>query len=123
MIGPFIVTQARPQVQPSRRAFLKSTAAVGAGLVIAFHLSDRGIAALAQTPPAAAPIPPNAFVRIAADNTVTVIAKHLEMGQGIYTGLATILAEELDADWAQVKVESAPADATRYANLAFGMQG
>jgi isoquinoline 1-oxidoreductase beta subunit len=49
-----------------------------------------------------------------------VIAKHLEMGQGTYTGLATIVAEELDADWAQIRVESAPADASKYANLAFG---
>jgi isoquinoline 1-oxidoreductase beta subunit len=52
-----------------------------------------------------------------------VIAKHLEMGQGTYTGLATVVAEELDADWAQIRVESAPADASKYANLAFGMQG
>ena len=67
---------------------------------------------------------PNAFLRIAPDNSVTVIAKHLEMGQGTYTGLATIVAEELDADWAQIRVESAPADASKYANLAFGtMQG
>ncbi len=67
---------------------------------------------------------PNAFLRIGADNSVTVIAKHLEMGQGAYTGIATIVAEELDADWTQVRVESAPADAKRYANLVFGtMQG
>ena len=46
------------------------------------------------------------------------------MGQGSYTGIATVLAEELDADWSRVRVESAPADAKRYANLAFGtMQG
>jgi isoquinoline 1-oxidoreductase beta subunit len=57
---------------------------------------------------------------VAPDNSVTVIAKHLEMGQGSYTGLATILAEELDADWAQIRVESAPADAKLYNNLAFG---
>jgi isoquinoline 1-oxidoreductase beta subunit len=67
---------------------------------------------------------PNAFVRIGSDNSVTVIAKHIEMGQGAYTGIATVLAEELDADWTQIRVESAPADAKRYANLAFGtMQG
>ena len=67
---------------------------------------------------------PNAFVRIGADDTVTVLAKHLEMGQGVYTGLATIVAEELDADWKKVRVEGAPADAKRYNNLAFGpMQG
>ena len=67
---------------------------------------------------------PNAFLRIDGDGNVTVIAKHVEMGQGAYTGIATIVAEELDADWERVRVESAPADAKRYANLAFGtMQG
>lgn len=63
---------------------------------------------------------PNAFVRIGADNSVMIVAKHLEMGQGVYTGLATIVAEELDADWAQIKVEAAPADAKRYNNLDWG---
>lgn len=63
---------------------------------------------------------PNAFLRIGADNSVTVISKHLEMGQGTYTGLATILADELDADWQQVRVEGAPADAKRYNNLFWG---
>jgi isoquinoline 1-oxidoreductase beta subunit len=66
---------------------------------------------------------PNAFLRIGADGSVTVIAKHVEMGQGAYTGIATVLAEELDADWAQVRVESAPANVKLYANSAFGMQG
>jgi isoquinoline 1-oxidoreductase beta subunit len=62
----------------------------------------------------------NPFVRISADGLVTVIAKHLESGQGIYTGLATLVAEELDADWSQVRVESAPADERLYNNLFFG---
>jgi len=62
----------------------------------------------------------NAFVRIASDNTVTVIVKHLEMGQGTYTGLPTLVAEELDADWSQVRVEGAPADAAKYNNLLWG---
>ncbi len=100
---------------PSRRTLLKTGAAAGAALVIGFHIAPRR--ALAQA--AAAPAP-NAFVRIGADNSVTVIAKHLEMGQGSYTGLATILAEELDADWSQVRVESAPADAALYNNLLMG---
>jgi len=52
-----------------------------------------------------------------------VLSKHIEFGQGTYTGLATVLAEELDADWSQVRVEAAPADASRYANLFFGIQG
>jgi isoquinoline 1-oxidoreductase beta subunit len=61
-------------------------------------------------------------VRVAPDDVVTVISKHCEAGQGIHTGLATILAEELDADWAQVRVEPAPADQTLYKNLQFGSQ-
>ena len=62
----------------------------------------------------------NPFVRIGADGLVTVIAKHFETGQGIYTGLATLVAEELDADWSKVRVESAPADERLYNNLLFG---
>jgi isoquinoline 1-oxidoreductase subunit beta len=105
----------------SRRGFLKAAAATAAGLTIGFHWSGPLSRALADTPKDFAP---NAFLRIAPDNSVTVIAKHLEMGQGSYTGLATVVAEELDADWAQIRVESAPADASKYANLVFGtMQG
>nr|WP_310593382.1 xanthine dehydrogenase family protein molybdopterin-binding subunit [Pedomonas mirosovicensis] len=60
------------------------------------------------------------FIRISPDNTVTVLAKHLEMGQGTWSGLATIVAEELDADWSQMRAEGAPARVPDYANLAFG---
>src|ERR1700744_4559743 len=111
----------------TRRDFLKSAASAGAvALTIGFEWG--GSARRAWAAPIAAPagaiFAPNAFVRIGADDSVTVIAKHVEMGQGAYTGLATILAEELDADWARVRVESAPADAKRYANLVFKtMQG
>ncbi len=108
--------------QAGRRAFLKSASTVTAlALTIGFEwAASRQTDALAATP---APVPlfvPNAFLRIGADNTITVIAKHVEMGQGAYTGLATIVAEELDADWTRVRVESAPADASRYANFVFG---
>jgi len=111
--------------RPDRRDFLKSAGAAGAlALTVGFQWAGTTRRAVALAAPAAgAAFAPNAFVRIGADNSVTVIAKHLEMGQGSYTGIATVLAEELDADWSLVKVESAPADAKRYANLAFGMQG
>ncbi len=62
------------------------------------------------------------FLRIATDGSVTVFAKHLDMGQGIWTGLASIVAEELDAAWSQMRVEGAPADRTLYKNLIFGIQ-
>ena len=111
--------------RPDRRDFLKSAGAAGAlALTVGFQWAGTTRRAVALAAPAAgAAFVPNAFVRIGADNSVTVIAKHLEMGQGSYTGIATVLAEELDADWSVVKVESAPADVKRYANLAFGMQG
>lgn len=100
----------------SRRRFLQGSAAASLGLVVGFHWVPRNVMAQA----AAAPTMMNAFIRIAPDNTVTVLSKHLEMGQGVYTGLATIVAEELDADWAQLRAEGAPADAKLYNNLAFG---
>jgi isoquinoline 1-oxidoreductase beta subunit len=101
----------------SRRGFLKGAA----GLTLAVYLPG---ALSAPAAPSAQPFEPNAFLRIGADNTVTVISKHIEMGQGTYTGLATIVAEELDAAWAQVRIEGAPADTKRYNNLLLGpMQG
>jgi len=104
----------------SRRDLLKGSATAGAALVIATHVP---LPALAQNAPAQMAPMPNAFIRIAPDNTVTVIIKHLDKGQGITTGLSTIVAEELDADWAQMRAEFAPADATLYSNLIFGGQG
>ena len=99
---------------PGRRAFLQVAAIAGGGFAIGFGPIARALAAEGMTFTA------NAFVKIGSDNTVTVIAKHLEMGQGVYTGLPTIVAEELDADWAQVRVEAAPADAKVYNNLFWG---
>jgi len=106
----------------TRRELLRTSGAGGLGLLIAFQLPDGARVAAQKEQKAAkgAPFAPNAFLRIAPDNTVTVIAKHIEFGQGTYTGLSTIVAEELDADWSQVRIESAPADAARYNNLFFG---
>jgi len=103
-------------VEVSRRGLLKGTAAATAGLVFGFHWMEKAFAKAATESTSA----PNAFVRIAPDNSVTVLSKHLEMGQGVYTGLATILAEELDADWEQIRVETAPADPAVYNNLNWG---
>src|SRR5271167_2187076 len=116
------MTAASNILPQSRRAFLKGAGSASVmALTIGFEWigSTRRARAVAA-PASAAPFAPNAFLRIGADDSVTVIAKHVEMGQGAYTGIATIVAEELDADWAQVRVESAPADAKRYANLVFG---
>ncbi|RIX49612.1 MAG: xanthine dehydrogenase family protein molybdopterin-binding subunit [Rhodocyclales bacterium GT-UBC] len=99
----------------SRRRFLQGSA----GLTLGFCLPSLAVAASAGKSPVST-FEANAFLRIGSDNTVTVLSKHLEMGQGTYTGLATLLAEELDADWAQVRVEGAAADAKRYNNLFWG---
>ena len=109
----------------SRRDFLRTGAAAG-GLVLAVQLPgcgprEAGRGAQGPATGGAKPVfEPNAFVRVGEDGSVTVVAKHLEMGQGTYTGLATIVAEELDVDWSKVKVEGAPADASRYNNLLWG---
>jgi isoquinoline 1-oxidoreductase subunit beta len=112
-----------PVQAAARREFLKHAGALGvASLTIGFDLGSPARRAQAFAPPSTTTslFAPNAFLRIGADDSVTVISKHLEMGQGSYTGLATILAEELDADWARVRVESAPADAKLYNNFTFG---
>ena len=101
----------------SRRDFIKA----GAGLTLGVYLAPVLAMADGKEQPAAV-FAPNAFVRIGTDNIVTVISKHTEMGQGVYTGLATLVAEELDASWAQIRVEGAPADAKRYANLFMSIQ-
>src|SRR3546814_16998841 len=105
----------------SRRQFLKASAAAGAGLVIGFAFAGGNrIAAAATAATADGSFAPNAFIRVAPDNTVTVLIKHIEMGQGTFTGLATLVAEEMDADWSQIRAEHAPADASPYPTLACG---
>jgi isoquinoline 1-oxidoreductase beta subunit len=111
-----------------RRAFLKGAGVLTLGICLGAadrHAAAADEAGAAPIAPDAGPpvFRPNAFVRIGTDNSVTVIADHLEMGQGVFTGLATLLAEELDADWDDVQVEGAPADASRYADPATGLQG
>ena len=110
------------EINTGRRAFIKAGANLGAGLTLAFYL-PLGLGAEKKTANVeAAAFTPNAFIRIGADNSVTVIVKHLEMGQGVYTGLPTLIAEELDADWAQIKVEGAPANTGQYKNLILLLQ-
>ena len=112
----------------SRRNFLRVAGGIGAGLVIAIKLSgiahaERSGAAAAMQGSSEETIDATGFVKIAPDNTVTVMVKHLEMGQGPYTGITTLVAEELDADWSQMRAEGAPANVALYKNLAFGIQG
>ena len=106
----------------TRRGFLKASAVAGGGLVLGFVVpgANRFAAALDATPAATAFVP-NAYLRVAADDTITVLLAHSEMGQGIWTALPMLIAEELDADWKRIRVEHAPA-ADAYKHTGFGMQ-
>src|SRR2546428_8748790 len=100
-----------------RREFLKQSAAGGTALVIGFYLPSKQ-----DRLPLLESSRMNAWVRIASDNTVTLIIDKSEMGQGVVTSLAMLLAEELECDWKKVKTEFAPA-APEYFNPLFGLQG
>ena len=99
----------------SRRALLQAGAAIGAQLVV-------GIPLRAAVAPAPAPgFAPNAFVAISADDSITLVMPAVEMGQGAYTSLAAMLAEELDVPLGQVTLQHAPPD-PKYTNPALGIQ-
>ena len=112
---------------PSRRQFVKLTAVAGSGLTLGLLLP--GCSRPAATSGAASAAAGTAetfampFVHIAPDSTVTVLCKHLEAGQGVWTGLPAIVAEELDASWSQMRAASAPAQVPLYGNLAFDPKG
>jgi isoquinoline 1-oxidoreductase subunit beta len=106
------------RARASRRQFLIGAATAGAGLTLGFHVP---IGPAARGALAADPVNPiNAYLRIAPDNTITVLSAHMDGGQGIYTGIATLVAEELDADWSQLRVEGAAGDPELYGNIAWG---
>jgi isoquinoline 1-oxidoreductase subunit beta len=101
-----------------RRQFLQLSALAGGGLMLRFSM---GAPAEAQARGAAAPVlSPNAFIKIAADGTVTIMAKNPEIGQGIKTVLPMLIAEELDVDWKMVKIEQADLDEAKYGGQSSG---
>lgn len=105
----------------SRRNFLQA-ASLGGGLLIGsgfITASAQAAGAEKKSGENTAPIF-NAFIKITPDSKVTIVVKHLDMGQGVSTGLSSIVAEELGASWEQIAWEFAPADASRYNNLFWG---
>ena len=108
---------------PSRRRVLKS--GLAGGFVLAFHVPSAG-AAIPNVPEGApkapAPFAPNAFIRIDSGGKTTLVIPQVEMGQGIYTALTMIIAEELDADWSKIAIEAAPPNEKLYANPILGVQ-
>jgi len=110
--------------RPARRKFLRDLAVLGGGLVIGFRLPEKGGRAWAAEEAvagAAKVYPPNAFIRIAPDDSVTLIVNKSEMGQGVYTSLPMLINEELDAPWARIRIEPAPVAAV-YNHTQFGLQ-
>ncbi|UZF94495.1 xanthine dehydrogenase family protein molybdopterin-binding subunit [Bosea sp. NBC_00550] len=107
----------------SRRALLSGAGALVIGLHLPRGAKAQSGAGAAYRPGGNATFAPNAFIRVAPDSTVTVLVKHIEFGQGPFTGLATLAAEEMDAAWSQMRAEHSPADVKLYANLLFGVQG
>src|SRR6202051_4537210 len=103
-----------------RRSFLRASALSGGGLLLAYYV-DPVAKALAQAPQATAPaFMATAFVRVAADGTITVMAKNPEIGQGIKTSLPMIIADELDVDWKDVKIQQADLDESKYGRQVAG---
>jgi isoquinoline 1-oxidoreductase beta subunit len=114
------LTAAEP-TDPARRAVLKAGAAAGGALLVGFYLPV-GQGAPRQAQAGAQRFEPNAFIRIDRQGVVTLVMPQVEMGQGIYTAIAMILAEELDAALERVVLEHAPPNDKLYANPAFGIQ-
>src|SRR5580692_4708576 len=105
----------------SRRRVVK--AGLASGLVLALHLPLRAANEPEQTPDnTAGQFAPNAFIRIDHSGKTTLVMPQVEMGQGVYTAVAMILAEELDADFTQVVLEHAPPSDKLYGNPVFGLQ-
>jgi isoquinoline 1-oxidoreductase beta subunit len=106
----------------SRREFLIAGAAAGGGLLLGWHIEAQP--RLAALPPTVTPLEfaPNAFIRVGTDGGVTLIMGQVEMGQGMYTSMPMLLAEELEVGLDQVRLEHAPPDDKRYRNPVFGFQ-
>src|ERR1700684_3153982 len=98
-----------------RRSFLRVSAIAGGGILLAAYLEpvEKALAQAPQGPPTAV-LTPNAFIRISPDGIVTITAKNPEIGQGIRTMLPMLIAEELDVDWKDVKIEQTDFDDKKY---------
>jgi isoquinoline 1-oxidoreductase beta subunit len=109
----------RTKPSSARRRFLKAGTAATGGLVLGFVIP--GANRLARAADAPAPAAPNAFLRIAPDDTITVMVDRLEFGQGVHTALPMMIAEELDADWSRMRAALAPAGDV-YKDPLYGIQ-
>ncbi len=114
---------ANADLSTTRRELLRAAGMLVVGAALPLHARMGRLLGAEAEASAAAPWVANAFVRIAPDSTVTVLSPNIEFGQGPFTGFATLVADELDADWSQMRAEHAPADVKLYANPMVGIQG
>ncbi len=98
----------------TRRSFLTASVVAGGGLLLDFSFPTVAAAAATGSQPAAAGATINAYIRISPDDSVTIICKNPEIGQGVKTALPQIIAEELDVDWGKVRTEMAVLDEAKY---------
>ncbi|AUX80557.1 MULTISPECIES: xanthine dehydrogenase family protein molybdopterin-binding subunit [Sinorhizobium] len=119
------ITLPAGRVEASRRQFLIGAFAAGTGIAVGFHLLRATPATAGETPSAEGAHSFSPYLTIDGDGKVTVLSSQFEMGQGSYNGIATLVAEELDADWSTIDVRGASGDVKAYGNVAFGgtMQG
>ncbi len=108
-----------PIANVSRRHFLKAVGATGATFTLGVHITG---CAKQETPPQDGSFEPDAFIKVFPDNRIRIFIKHLDMGQGAFTGLSTVVADEMDAAWEQLQAEHAPADVSKYAHIGWGTQ-
>lgn len=101
-------------ISVTRRDFIKVSALTGGGFLLGFRLSSDG------EPLAPADFAPNVWLKIATDGAVTITVHRSEMGQGVWTSVPMIVAEELEADWSKVRIEQADAHPTRYGSQSTG---
>jgi len=103
----------------SRRDFIKVVSVAGSGLVLGFHLPSREELALAS-PLSPITFAPNAWLSIRPSGTVTVTVARTEMGQGVWTSMSMLVAEELEADWKSIRIEQADAHPSKYGSQSTG---
>jgi isoquinoline 1-oxidoreductase subunit beta len=108
--------------QGGRRQFLKSGALLGSGLVISFMVpaAAKGLVKRNGHQPVVY-FTPNAYLRVGVDESINITLSHVEMGQGVWTTLSMLIAEELDADWQNISIEHSPAGKS-YVHTAYGIQ-
>src|SRR2546430_12599721 len=100
----------------SRRTFLQVSSVAGGGVLLGLYFKP---SLFGQGQPRVIPVP-SSFIRITSDGTTTITAKNPEIGQGVKTSLPMTIADELDVDWKDVRVEQADLDTTKYSNQSAG---